>query len=213
MPPRRRPTTKQSDEGIAEKTPLKTPRGRKPGSVQDKEAEPKSIEDAGNSHQHFEFGGPIGAAGIVFGLPVVVFGLYFVCNDRLCLNNHPLQFDISQLTAVFKTFLDNFITSEALMICGGWMILQVLFERILPGEKVDGVPLPDKTTLSYIMSGHLQFWLSILLMGHAFPVISEDANVYSFRGFQPMPLYLVYDHFPQIIAVSTVVAYILSIYL
>lgn len=33
---------------------------------------------------HYEFGGPIGAFGIVIGLPIVIYFLYFICNKDIC---------------------------------------------------------------------------------------------------------------------------------
>jgi hypothetical protein len=39
----------------------------------------------------YEFGGPIGAAGVIFGLPFVIFALYFICNKDVCVQN-PMVF-------------------------------------------------------------------------------------------------------------------------
>ena len=34
---------------------------------------------------HYEFGGPVGALGIIFGLPAVCYGLCLFCNSRECI--------------------------------------------------------------------------------------------------------------------------------
>ena len=40
----------------------------------------------------YEFGGPIGALGVVLGLPLVTILLFFLCNKDVCVEN-PLLFD------------------------------------------------------------------------------------------------------------------------
>jgi hypothetical protein len=40
----------------------------------------------------YEFGGPVGALGVIVGLPLVIFMLYFLCNKDVCMTN-PLSFD------------------------------------------------------------------------------------------------------------------------
>lgn len=76
--------------------------------------------------------------------------------------------------------------------------------------------LPNGKKLKYILSGHLQFWLTIILMGHAIPMITETApnsQIYAVQGFSPLKLSLLYDHYVQLISVSTVGAFVLSFYL
>eukprot|EP01035_Chromulina_nebulosa_P019567 gene19567-25467_t len=76
-----------------------------------------------------------------------------------------------------------------------WTISQVLLERILPGEEAEGVELINGSKLKYTLSGHLQFWISIVAMGHLIPTFiqyPEGSNVYS---------------------INTIGAYILSVYL
>lgn len=34
---------------------------------------------------HYEFGGPVGALGIIFGLPAVCYGLVLFCNANGCI--------------------------------------------------------------------------------------------------------------------------------
>jgi hypothetical protein len=66
------------------------------------------------------------------------------------------------------------------------------------------------------MSGHLQFWVTLVAMGHAVPYIVEAARgtgVYEFRGFRPLPLTLIYDHYVQLITASVLGAAALSVYL
>ena len=62
----------------------------------------------------------------------------------------------------------------------------------------------------------MQFWVTLVAMGHAVPYIVEAARgtgVYEFRGFRPLPLTLIYDHYVQLITASVLGAAALSVYL
>ena len=163
---------------------------------------------------HYEFGGPIGAIGIVLGLPIVVFGLYFICNENSCLTN-PYTYDFNQA----YTWINSLITLDyklALFMSFSWIVFHLILELILPGEEVQGVKLTNGTKLTYIMSGHLQFWVTILAMGHGQPLFAEypiGSGIYQILGFLPLNLSLIYDNYIQLIAITTIGAYLLSIYL
>ena len=84
------------------------------------------------------------------------------------------------------------------------------------GEEAEGVALPNGKKLKYTLSGHLQFWLTIILMGHAIPNIVEiepNSQIYVIRSFSPLKLSLLYDNYVQLISISTVGAFALSFYL
>ena len=79
---------------------------------------------------------------------------------------------------------------------------QVLLERILPGKKVEGVLLPpggSKKRLTYVMSGHLQFWVSIIVLS-----VSHYLNV--------IDLTYIYDNYLQLGCAASMFSIILSIY-
>ena len=81
--------------------------------------------------------------------------------------------------------------------------------------------------------GHLQFWICILFMGHAYPRIiatitsssSQSSSSssswiqqwfkssYEIQGFYPLRLDMIYDHYLQLISISIVFTTIFSIYL
>lgn len=174
---------------------------------------------------HYEFGGPIGAFFVVVSLPFVIWGLYLLCNDSVCLNN-PLEFD-------WKAWLNNlppltsFVTCEAFYMYFGWMAFHFLLEAILPGEVVEGVVLPDKTRLLYRMSGHLQFWVTFVGLCYGLPAINSyvKANgsqqflptflhtIVQIEGFTYLPLHLLYDHYLPLITMSIIFSTVFSIYL
>ena len=186
---------------------------------------------------HYEFGGPIGALGVIVGLPVVIYALYFLCNDSVCMHN-PLDFNWDSFAKQIN--FDTFFSTEGTVMYLGWMAFSVLLERILPGESVDGVVLPTAdgagnskppTKLKYVLSGHLQFWLCILAVGHAYPIFTSStpsssgtvvggaqdsdmwSSVFRIHGFGPLPLHLIYDHYVPLISISVVFTTLLSFYL
>lgn len=175
---------------------------------------------------HYEFGGPIGTFFVIIGLPIVIYGLFFLCNDHICLTD-PTAFDWSAWLNSLPSF-QNLFTWEATVIYLGWMVFHTVLERILPGEVVEGVVLPDnKSKLRYKMSGHLQFWLCLIAMGHAYPIFSsfEKGNgwctgvfdswnsVFVIHGFKPLDLSLVYDQYLPLISISIVFTFLFSVYL
>lgn len=197
----------------APKSPNKSP---KPS----KEADPPKMtkESLGSSSSiapvHYEFGGPIGAFGVVVGLPFVIYMLYFLCNDEFCVDTS------TDWTKLQLPSIESLWSQEAAFMYISWMAANLVLERVLPGETVEGAPLPTTppTKLKYTMSGHLQFWVLILAMGHAVPMVIQTPSAtgeltYSLRGFMPLKLDLIYDHYLPLITVSIAFSFALSVYL
>ena len=179
-----------------------------------------NTNDNKNHIHRFEFGGPIGATFLVTLLPILVLVLYYGCNKEYCATWNissilqTLYSTITNPTNLFNSIFDKEKLYNALIIYVGWMLFQLILERILPGEIAEGVPLEDGTKLKYTISGHLQFWISILAMGHIIPqFIEESDGIYLISRFQSLPLSLTYDYYPQLIIVSSIGSLILSIYL
>lgn len=176
--------------------------------------------DDKNSNIHYEFGGPIGALGVIVGLPVVIYLLYFACNKDVCLEN-PFEFDIPAFLDSLPKNCFQLFSGPGTAIYLGWLLFNVLLERILPGETAEGVTLPNGKRLRYTLSGHLQFWICILAMGHAVPLIKTDPNdsrsfltsTYYIEGFTPLRLDMLYDHYVPLISISIVFTTLFSLYL
>lgn len=64
----------------------------------------------------------------------------------------------------------------------GWMLLHVLLERVLPGETAEGVLLPNQKRLSYRLSGHLQFWVTLAIVTHG----CVHTGTVLYRGRRPL---------------------------
>jgi hypothetical protein len=170
---------------------------------------------------HYEFGGPVGTLLMIISLPMVVISLYLICNDKVCLQD-PWQFNWSEWFQKEIPSLEKLFSFEATAIYLGWLLFHVVLERVLPGETVEGVPLPNKQRLKYTISGHLQFWICLLTLGYGTPVLSHHfetegwcnlSNVFQIEGFSPLPIYLVYDHYPQMITASILFTFLFSGYL
>jgi len=111
-------------------------------------------------------------------------------------------------------------------ILAGW--LRTRFLDTLSGEVVEDTVLPEKGgRLPYCMSGHLQFWLSLVAMVHAVPIFREGPStsstiswwpsqwdqVWEIVAFKPLPIHLVYDYYPSLITASVIFTTIMSLYL
>ena len=157
----------------------------------------------------------VGAIGIIFGLPLVIYLLYFICNKNMCFLQKNSSFTFP---GVFdEIFNTSFFTWRATKIYLGWLAFNVLLERILPAETVQGALLPNgRDRLKYTLSGHLQFWVCLLAMVHAIPRFKRseyEEDVYLFYGAESLPLYVIYDEYVGLISISCLFCFLFSIYL
>lgn len=180
----------------------------------------------------------MGALGVIVGLPVVVLGLYYSCTRDLCLDwgalgsSAALQDFGSRMVSALPTSVEAVVTPEALRMYVGWMALQLVLERVLPGEVAWGAPVkstgsdgrPREERLPYVLSGHLQFWLTLALLAYGHPVLEQIsaatssttllAGVWSVRRWDTLlDLPLVYDHYAGLAVVSMAGSLLLSLYL
>lgn len=173
-----------------------------------------------------EFGGPVGTFLTTVSLPFVIYGLYFLCDGDFCVSfDWKKELNWASVWERFTT--EPLVDWTGASIFLGWMAFHVILERLLPGESVEGAPLPDGSgrRLSYRISGHLQFWVTFILMGHAVPIITgvdwsslkdwdSIANaVISLKGFHPLPLHMVYDHYLSLITTAIIFTFAMSMYL
>lgn len=155
--------------------------------------------------EHFEFGGPFGALAVVVCLPLLVFVLAVACDSTYCLGPDGPSGLLDRLPS-----LRSAVTAEALYVLLAWMALQVGLAIVLPGPWVEGVKLRTGQTLKYKLNGHLSMWVSLLLMGHAWPRFGANGQL---SGFGPVPMAWVYDHFAELAVTTALLSYALSAYL
>eukprot|EP00199_Chlamydomonas_sp_CCMP681_P000824 CAMPEP_0119109460 /NCGR_PEP_ID=MMETSP1180-20130426/17922_1 /TAXON_ID=3052 ORGANISM="Chlamydomonas cf sp, Strain CCMP681" /NCGR_SAMPLE_ID=MMETSP1180 /ASSEMBLY_ACC=CAM_ASM_000741 /LENGTH=456 /DNA_ID=CAMNT_0007095217 /DNA_START=166 /DNA_END=1536 /DNA_ORIENTATION=+ len=110
-----------------------------------------------DSHQHeYEFFGPHGPALLILVLPTVVYGLYATCNAGGCLQLYP--------SLVLPGFPAGapLISWQAVAVVASWFLGLVLLHLVLPGQRVQGVLLPNGQRLTYKLNA---FTLLVLLYG------------------------------------------------
>ncbi|KAL7462647.1 hypothetical protein ACHAXS_003024, partial [Conticribra weissflogii] len=105
----------------------------------------------------------------------------------------------------------------AIVICF-WFLFQVLLERFLPCDLVQGAPLPDGSgnRLSYRINGHLAFWVTLLVANIAWPSwveISEGGETKSVLVFGRAPITWLYDNYSTLAFVTILWTFVLSTYL
>lgn len=103
---------------------------------------------AAAQHHDFEFLGPyLGPLGIMLGLPAVCYALVYACNASGCMHLAP-QFSIPGWPPGQRLF-----TWEALGVYVAWFAFQALLHLLLPGQRRQGVVLPNGSRLTYKLNG------------------------------------------------------------
>ena len=160
--------------------------------------------ESGNEAFTFEFGGPIGAFLTSLILPPLVLALtHFASIGRISSN-------------LFEIYSSSFshdwvIFLKCLVGMLSWFLFQVVLERFLPCEILQGAPLPaphSKHRLSYRINGHLAFWATILICICCFPVV-EGGRL----QFTMAPLHLLYDYYGDLALAAIVCCTALALYL
>ncbi|KAF1985184.1 sterol C-14 reductase-like protein [Aulographum hederae CBS 113979] len=102
----------------------------------------------------YEFGGPIGASLISFGLPVACYAATFLCNDvsgcpaPSVLHPSTLTLDALKREVGWKGF-SGLLNTKALLAAIGWYVLSLVLYAALPAVEVQGVPLRSGARLTY----------------------------------------------------------------
>jgi hypothetical protein len=180
-------------------------------SQQPKELNPKT--------QHYEFGGPIGAVGMIVCLPILV--LFFAsCCDA---TGYPAKafwddwqsFLSAKLT---KDFLFSLYDPSAFVVYVGYVAILAIFYVILPGDNIPGTTLRDGSRYKYRMNGkssnidlpyhRLNF---CLIIGFASFHTLLFGALYFLKDSGLKPLEYAYDHFVGLAFASIVFSYAISI--
>ena len=103
---------------------------------------------AAHDHPEFEFFGPyLGPLGIMLGLPAVCYALVYACNASGCMHLAP-RFGIPGWPPG-----QRFFTWQALGVYVGWFAFQAALHLLLPGQRRQGVVLPNGSRLTYKLNG------------------------------------------------------------
>jgi hypothetical protein len=104
-------------------------------------------KQAGAEPVHYEFFGPHGTALLLVAMPLVVLSLPYACNSSGCMTLIP------QLWVPGFPPGTRLYTHEAMAAVACWFGLVLLLHLLLPGERAQGVLLPDGSRLTYKLNG------------------------------------------------------------
>jgi len=159
----------------------------------------------------YEFGGPIGAFLTVASLPPLVLTLtYFASIGKINLDPNEI------LNKCFSH--DWYIVAYCSLGLASWFMFQVLLERVLPCELIQGVILENGERLRYRVNGHLAFWSTWMMLFIGYPTIKgpisgDDLSSGVRMNFNAYPLHVLYDYYGDLALASILLCTILSIFL
>merc|ERR1711939_283640 len=115
------------------------------------EAQPKS--------DSYEFGGPLGALGVVIAAPFFAYWLPLACASAHACPPWPLPTFLSWHKDAFgaatsgdERWWAGFWSNDAALVYGAWYAWTVVCWRVLPGEQVQGVPMRNGERKLYKMN-------------------------------------------------------------
>jgi delta14-sterol reductase/lamin-B receptor len=120
-----------------------------------------TLEDAGQSGaggrtDASEFGGPLGAALFVVGMPAVSLYLW------LCIHRHGGALVLPTLSVLRDVPVPT-VRGAAYFV--GWLAFQAALQIVLPGRRVSGLPGRDGVKLEYTLNGLASFVISLAGLG------------------------------------------------
>lgn len=164
------------------------------------------VEHINQSHVEYEFGGPTGAAGIIMLLPATVYFLYFAASKDYHFN----VTNYADLRLHLPSALSEVWNWQAFGIILAWFAFNVILERTLVHTKATGVILKSGKQLTYRISGHLQFWVVLLVLCHGYPKFNSNGQFVALTSF---PLSWLYDHYIQLASGAILFSTFFSMYL
>ncbi|KAF4119307.1 Delta14-sterol reductase [Geosmithia morbida] len=118
---------------------------------------PRKARRASPFEEHgYEFGGPIGAFGISFGLPILVYVFTFVCNDisgcpaPSLLSPRTLQLEqLKREVGWPEDGLAGFFNWQSVAVSIGYVLLNAVLYKVLPAVEMEGTVLRSGGRLKY----------------------------------------------------------------
>ncbi|OKL60638.1 Delta(14)-sterol reductase [Talaromyces atroroseus] len=157
----------------------------------------------------YEFGGPLGAFVLVFGLPVLIYCFAFLCNDvsgcpaPSLLHPSTLTWDNLEYEIGWpeKGLVGLYDTEVTLWVLSYYLVL-LLLQIFLPGQEVEGVPLACGGRHKYKFNTFRSSILILAALGAGTYVNGADFVVWTF----------LWDNFVQVITANLIITAILSIW-
>lgn len=133
---------------------------RKPNKQQDKATTSKAVDtkpvELNPKTTRYEFGGPIGAVGMVVFLPILV--LFFAtCCDETGYPSQAFKDDWKSalLSKLNKDFLISLFDPMAFAIYVAFVGILALLSLVLPGDNIPGTVIRDGTRYKYKLNGKI----------------------------------------------------------
>ena len=118
----------------------------------------KAVHNEGHKEVDYEFGGPVGALATMVGLPVVIYGLYFLCDAETCLHN-PLSFDWHKWTNAIPTDGSAYFRCVCASLsprCASSLSLTPRISRLPPPTPLSPLLLPLLLEGNFFLGGEEQ---------------------------------------------------------
>ncbi|PWY95796.1 c-14 sterol reductase [Aspergillus sclerotioniger CBS 115572] len=157
----------------------------------------------------YEFAGPLGAFGIVFGLPVLVYSFTFLCNDVSGCPApsllHPSTLSLDQLKAEVgwpEAGLAEFYDTRVTLWVLSYYLLSLVMQVFLPGQEADGTELACGGRLRYKFNAFLSAVLILAGCAVGTYVHGADFVVWTF----------LWDNYLQVITANLLICTVIAIF-
>ncbi|KAF5978634.1 major facilitator superfamily transporter [Fusarium coicis] len=158
----------------------------------------------------YEFGGPIGATGIVFGLPILMQLLYLGCND---VSGCPAPALLEPKTLTWQKFKEQtpwpkegiwgFMSWEVTGWLFAYYFLSLVLYRVLPAQEVYGTKLRESgKALKYRFNSFSSSVVQLVACAIGTYIYGAEFPVWTFMT----------TNYLQLLTTSTVLTFILSLY-
>ncbi|KAF4228625.1 hypothetical protein CNMCM6457_006832 [Aspergillus fumigatiaffinis] len=159
----------------------------------------------------YEFGGPLGAAAITFGLPLLLYIFAFACNDVAgcpipsLLQPHSLSWEkVKGETGLLNATVANFFSWEVTLVTLAYYSWDLLLWRILPAKQVYGTKLVHHgRPLSYRFNAFSASAVTLAICAAGTYLQGADFPIWSY----------ITDNYVQLLTANILIAYALSAFL
>ncbi|KAH8898136.1 delta(14)-sterol reductase like protein [Thozetella sp. PMI_491] len=165
----------------------------------------KTQARSGQKPRGYEFGGPLGAVGVSFGLPILLCIFYFGCNDITgCPAPSLLSLGTLKLENLKREVgwpgLDAFFTWEVTAWMLGYLLFNLVLYRVLPATEVEGTVLANGGRLKYRLNAFSSSMFTLAICAAGTAAQGAEFPVWTF----------ITDHYVQIIVTNTLLSYALA---
>ncbi|KAL4877464.1 ergosterol biosynthesis ERG4/ERG24 [Aspergillus karnatakaensis] len=158
----------------------------------------------------YEFGGPFGAAAIIFGLPVLLIAFAFGCNDvsgcpvPSLLNPQSLTWaGVKADTGLLNADVTTLFSWDAMLISVGYYVFNLFLWRVLPAQEIYGTKLKHHgRPLQYRFNSFFSSLVILAICGAGSYLQGAEFVVWTYIS----------DNYVQLLTANILIAYALSIF-